>query len=829
MRLIIIGWACLGWLALEAAGQIAVEGVQDRQQYSPTVAFRILAEMGYTYQAALNGQTTPIATWVEVTVPGFYELAVSCQKISDGSLTQQTFRFALIDPVRGDAEWGLAPWTPRPLVNSSASELSRARLETILPARFPAGMDYPIIALTENDQGQAVRLNGIVEGQSRFQVKRGYGFGFATGSNESGTIACQVSLGALQATRNLEWVNSPAWIEVASAITNDTVWPSNSFMRVTTALTISTGATLTIKAGSVVMVGPGLEITVSGKLSIQGERANPVVFIPAARARPWGGFVCWGTPAEIEVTGAIFTGGGADNQWFTNHGIGSSHRKEEALFYLGSGVSAAFTNAYLIENSGQAFHGEEASLTMDHCLIQRCQTGGQFNGGAVTIHHSALMDFPTNDSAYVDGDNDAFYFSLGTHELVDDVIGWTKDDGLDAGADTAGQVTVSHCWFEACFHEGMALSGTGKRVRVYDSVFVNCGQGIEAGYLSPQVYVEHCLLAANGVGARFGDNYASEHTGWLEVTNSLSLFNRRDVWGMDRNLWAENTALMDIRGNWLSVSNQLFPENRVWQPEQDAETLAAFQPGGNAAVGVGFLEPFSKGLITDANPEITIGLSAFSTQAVKLECVVTGDSAVPGVDFIMTNNSVTFMPGEMRKTIPIQFLAGSEAWLSRSIQLVLSNAVNAEIIASQAAHARTLSGDADGDGLPDIWEQAIIDANPLDSIKTIVDVTAGADFDHDGLSNLEEYLAGTNPVDTASNLRIDIDSITQDSTTLILHTVAGRSYAIEYCDALSPAASWIHLAEIASASSAGTQQITDHRPTGPTARFYRVIARQSGD
>ena len=55
--------------------------------------------------------------------------------------------------------------------------------------------------------------------------------------------------------------------------------------------------------------------------------------------------------------------------------------------------------------------------------------------------------------------------------------------------------------------------------------------------------------------------------------------------------------------------------------------------------------------------------------------------------------------------------------------------------------------DSDADGLPDSWEQQIVDANPDDNIENIEDVQPLDDFDYDGFSNLREYLAYSSPVD----------------------------------------------------------------------------------
>ncbi|WP_372682051.1 LamG-like jellyroll fold domain-containing protein, partial [Desulfosarcina sp.] len=62
----------------------------------------------------------------------------------------------------------------------------------------------------------------------------------------------------------------------------------------------------------------------------------------------------------------------------------------------------------------------------------------------------------------------------------------------------------------------------------------------------------------------------------------------------------------------------------------------------------------------------------------------------------------------------------------------------------------TTSGfvDVDFDGLPDDWEQQIVDADPGDGITSIADVLPGDDFDGDGLTNTDEWGAGTDPTNT---------------------------------------------------------------------------------
>lgn len=67
-------------------------------------------------------------------------------------------------------------------------------------------------------------------------------------------------------------------------------------------------------------------------------------------------------------------------------------------------------------------------------------------------------------------------------------------------------------------------------------------------------------------------------------------------------------------------------------------------------------------------------------------------------------------------------------------------------------------GDDDGDGLPDDWEQQIIDADPADDIETIYDVLPGDDFDGDGDSNGTEYTNNTDPTDGPQVMAGDLNN-----------------------------------------------------------------------
>jgi len=113
--------------------------------------------------------------------------------------------------------------------------------------------------------------------------------------------------------------------------------------------------------------------------------------------------------------------------------------------------------------------------------------------------------------------------------------------------------------------------------------------------------------------------------------------------------------------------------------------------------------------------------------------------------------------------------------------------------------------DTDGDGIPDVSEP-VYGEHDLDG-------------DGDGMLNGQEYIAGTDPANAASYLRIDSLNAGAGAT-LTFGAISNRTYSVQYIDDLGSTA-WFKLTHVPARASNRVETLVD--PGFSTNRAYRLV------
>jgi len=535
---------------------VTLSGIKNKTTYSNQVVIAISnPNNAIQYTTKLNERFVDLTTSLNVSEPNFYSLKITS---SLGSYQRvDTFLFVIMDPAMYETEWGLKTWVP---VSFTMDHVTSETISPLYPKTFSIGLNLPVILKT-TDAGIIKPLYLSVTNSlnsNTYNLKRGIGsMNLLVGSSVSTIeLNCSGSNVLLPIT-----CENTSWTTLHGTISSQDVG-KNARIHVDGNLTVPAGDTLQIEEGSIIAVDEAIDINNNGYIKIEGTLENPVIITCYKPDGFWGGFLSKGTGNSMNVSNAIICQSGyhtsSDYQW--------GHAKRQALFYL-DGTDFKISDSYLLDHVGQVFYSTDAAMQIDNILVQRAKTGGQLNTSQISMDHSMFTDFPDDSYTFRDEDNDAIYLNYSDATVKNSTFMFAKDDGIDSGGSDGGTVSIDNCWFEANFHEGLALSSTKPTIKTHNiknCTVTNCGQGIELGFSSPGhiVNIDNCYIYNNGIGLRYGDNYEwSVVEGFMHISNTRSVNNvDKDVWNMIRSLWMGQLDHMTFSNTIISKPSEQYPE-----------------------------------------------------------------------------------------------------------------------------------------------------------------------------------------------------------------------------------------------------------------------------
>ena len=225
------------------------------------------------------------------------------------------------------------------------------------------------------------------------------------------------------------------------------------------------------------------------------------------------------------------------------------------------------------------------------------------------------------------------------------------------------------------------------------------------------------------------------------------------------------------------------------------------------------------GPIESQSATLTVVVRAVLTQPPQSLEVPVGGTAIFSVaaegtlplSFRWRKNSLTITNMVLNQKVAFYTIPNVQAASAGTFTVTVTNIGGAAT--TSAGAILTVLADADLDGIPDGWEiqHGLNPNNPAD---------AGLDPDGDTMSNWAEYIAGTDPADGTSYLKVDHVEGIAGAVALEFMARSNRTYSVQYRPTPTVGA-WQILANLPARSSNRLERVVDPSPP-PAGRYYRL-------
>ena len=197
-----------------------------------------------------------------------------------------------------------------------------------------------------------------------------------------------------------------------------------------------------------------------------------------------------------------------------------------------------------------------------------------------------------------------------------------------------------------------------------------------------------------------------------------------------------------------------------------------------------------------------VGVTNLQWQTAMFSVIATG---APPLNYRWLRQGVNFL-SNAPPTLVLPSLQLSNAGAFRVVVTNIAGSVNSATV------RLGVIADTDADGLPDFWE--------VNFTGNATNMSAVADLDGDGMVNRDEYIAGTDPTNALSVLRLAVSTTNAAVLQFVAQTNVG--YTLQFRTNLNGVL-WNNLTNISAQSLMQTVRVAVPKPPAEPARFYRIV------
>ena len=246
--------------------------------------------------------------------------------------------------------------------------------------------------------------------------------------------------------------------EHQGAITEEFSLWGPGVLRITADVHVSSGVTLHVVPGTIILLGEKVSIYVEGALRSVGSADDPVLFSVDGNAESWGAIRCKGGTVVLQHT--IVSQGGVTGNPDYLHG----HSNSEAVVWAEDGILSVASSA-IIDCLGKAAGSRQSLVFMSGSLISRVDTGGEHFDSLVTFKFMHVVELPGAARELGEDDNDGLYLHLRPDNILEGPW-WTSLPDRSFGTLYGSVALTANPWPVSLIESSVFIRGSDDAIDV---------------------------------------------------------------------------------------------------------------------------------------------------------------------------------------------------------------------------------------------------------------------------------------------------------------------------------------------------------------------------